>query len=474
MVLRMNETKSIQPRTGFAGPGIKALVVSALVLVFLIPLALVGGVVEDRRETRDKAQASILDPVGGKPALFGPYLVLPYEQWKNKKLVEGELLVLPETLSLSSAVKADERRRGIFSATVIDADVTLAGTITASVSEALPFGAKARWDLARICFELPDLRALADSPRLSFDGREIVLRPDARGGRAYDKAISAKAPAAPGTRLAFTADFKLRGGDSLSFLEPGGTVLAKMYGPWPSPSFFGYSAPSERSVSEEGFSSRWYMPESARTLPRVFDADGLKRIKLAESAFGVQLLDGVDAYDMSRRATRYGILFIIVPFAALFIFELLCRVRVHPVQYVLIGLGNCVFYLLLVSLSEIVGFGAAYAIAASACAAICAAYAGAAVRSRKGLLLLPALALLYAYLYVVLSSEDYALLLGAIGLLALLVAAMAATRKVDWYGARDKTAREAPDADADFALPAMGEADKALGEINGSSGDGEA
>jgi inner membrane protein len=190
------------------------------------------------------------------------------------------------------------------------------------------------------------------------------------------------------------------------------------------------------------------MPESSQSLPRAFDPAGLEEGKLREAAFGVELLDGVDAYDMAWRAARYGILFIIVPFAVLFLFELIARSRVHPVQYALIGLANCLFYLLLLSLSEILGFGPAYAIAAATCSLLCGFYAVAALKSKRGYFLLPALALLYAYLYAVLSSEDYALLLGSLGLLALLVAAMAVTRKVDWYGAGGKAERPATASDA--------------------------
>jgi inner membrane protein len=436
----MNETKVANRRPAFAGPGIKALIVAVLVLAFLIPLSLVQRIVEERRSTRDQAEASIIDPAGGRPGLFGPFIVLPYDLRKGKELVEGEILVLPDTLSISSSLTAEERSRGVFSATVMEADVALAGTLTASATDAAPYGARLRWDLARVGFELADLRSLAETPRLVWGGRELALHPDARGGRAFDKAISTRVPLVPGESLAFTAAFKLRGGSSLSFLEPAGTVVASISGRWPSPSFFGYSAPTERSVAESGFRARWYMPESSQGLPRAFDATGMERGKLNEAAFGVRLLSGVDAYDMAWRAMHYGLLFIVVPFAVLFLFELLSRSRVHPVQYVLIGLANCLFYLLLLSLSEIIGFGWAYASAASVCALLCGLYARAALKARQGFLLLPALALLYAYLYVVLSSEDYALLLGSFGLLVLLVAAMVATRKVDWYGGRDKGA----------------------------------
>jgi len=432
----MNETKIPNPRTALSGPGAKALIVAALVVAFLLPLTLVQRIVDDRRSTRDGAELSIIGPAGGEARLFGPFLVLPYELRKDKETVTGELLILPDSIKLDSTLSAEERKRGIFSAPILSADVEISGSITASAADAAPSGARLRWDLARVAFELPDLRSLAETPSLTWGGQELGLHPEARPGRAYAKAVSARINARPGESVPFSARLKLRGGKSLSFLEPSGSVRASISGTWPGPSFFGYSAPTERSLVNGGFSASWYLPESSQGQPRVIDAALLANASLSDAAFGVALLSGVDAYDMAWRAVRYGLLFIIVPFAVLFLFELLSRIRVHPVQYVLIGLANCIFYLLLLSLSEVLGFAWAYALAALACAGLCGAYATAALRTKKGLLMLPALALLYAYLYVALSSEDYALLIGSLGLLALLAAAMAATRKIDWYGSR--------------------------------------
>jgi inner membrane protein len=437
----MNEPKASNARSFLTGPGAKALMVGALVVAFLLPLSLVQRIVEDRRSTRDGAEASIIGPAGGKAALFGPFLVLPYELRRDKELVEGEILVLPDALSLDCSLAAQPRKRGIFSAPVLDAELAISGVLGAQAADAAPAGARLRWDLARVSLELPDLRSLAETPSLTWGGRELALHPEARGGRVYDKAVSAKVKAVPGESVAFSALFKLRGGRALSFLEPSGSVRASLSGTWPSPSFFGYSAPTERMAAKGGFRARWYLPESSQGLPRVFDPAGIERGKLGEAAFGVELLDGVDSYDMAWRAARYGLLFIVVPFAVLFLFEVLSRSRVHPVQYVLVGLANCLFYLLLLSLSEVVGFAWAYALAAAACIGLSGAYSAAALRARRGLLMLPALALLYAYLYIALRSEDYALLLGSLGLLALLAAAMAATRRIDWYGGRDRPPR---------------------------------
>lgn len=430
----MNDNAAFYSR--FAGPGAKALLVGALVIAFLLPLFLVQQIVDQRRATRDAAEESIIGPAGGRPSLFGPFLAVPYQLRRDKELVSGEVLVMADSMSLDSSLRSQSRTRGIFSAPVLEADLEIKGVLSAAAEDAAPPGSLLSWDQARLVLELPDLRALRETPIVSWDGRDLSLRPDAGEGRAYARAASGRVRVEEGKRYGFSAIVKLRGGRALSFLEPSGEVRASIRGDWANPSFRGYVSPTERELTKSGFSAIWNLPESAQGLPRAFDSKLLTQDEAAKAAFGVDLLDGVDAYDMAWRAVRYGMLFIVVPFAVLFLFELLSKARIHPVQYVLIGLANCLFYLLLLPLSEIAGFAWAYALAALACSLLAGGYSAAALKSRRGLLMLPALVLLYAYLYVALSSEDYALLIGSLGLLAMLAAAMAATRKIDWYKAK--------------------------------------
>jgi inner membrane protein len=438
-------------------PGAKAILVGLLVVAFLLPLFFVREIVDERRSSRDRAEASIIAPAGGKPGLFGPFVVVPYSMRRDKETIEGEIVILPDELSLKCVLTSEERTRGIFSAPILHASVELSGRLSADCGSAAPQGARLDWGAARVAFELPDLRSLAETPELVWNGAKLALRPDATNGLGYARGVSCAASLSSGGNQSFSARLELRGGRSLSFLEPAGTVRASVEGDWASPSFFGYAAPTERKVAKEGFSASWYLPESSQGLPRVFDSGDMPRDKLLESAFGVELLDSVDAYSMSWRAARYGLLFIIVPFAVLFLFELLARTRIHPVQYVLIGLANCLFYLLLLSLSELIGFDLAYVAAALVCSSLCAAYTTASLRSRRGFYLWPALALLYGYLYVALSSEDYALLIGSLGLLGLLAAAMAATRKIDWYGKSAPPGAVSTKAAPDDAAPIAGE-----------------
>jgi len=438
----MSEHARIPSRL-FSGPGPKALVVGMLVLCFLIPLAMLRGLVEERRGVRDLAEESILGPAGGRPELFGPFVVVPYTLVRGKEQVEGEIVVLAEELSATASLSAERRRRGIFSAPVLAAGLEFRGSFNFDSAGAVIPGARLRWREARVAMELPDVRALRDTPVVAWEGAELPLRADVGAGRAYNRSLSVPlagtAGAAPGARRDFTARVPLRGGRSLRLLEPAGTVRLALSGNWSSPSFEGYLSPVSRSVGREGFEASWFLPESAQPLPRAVDAQALSAALARESSFGVTLLDGVDGYDSAWRAVRYGILFIIVPFAGIFLLEVLAGAKVHPVQYILIGLADCLFYLILLSLSELLPFAAAYAAAAAACSILASWYTAQVLRARRGWWLLPALGGLYLYLYAALRSEDYALLIGSAGLFGLLALAMYATRRVDWYGSRADT-----------------------------------
>jgi len=422
------------------GPGLKAIAIAFLTLGFLIPLALVGELVDDRMDYRDEAVASIVEPEGGEPALLGPYLLVPWTRAVGKdQTVSGELALFPSRLGVNGTLPTSARVRGLFEAPVLRAELDLEGSFdpaAATNSAALPPGATLDWSRARLRFELPDTRSLAEPLRVSLGGAAISIESEPRQGFAWASAIGAAAgfgPVPPPGALGFSARVVLRGGLSFRLLAPSGEVRVGLAGTWPSPSFRGFVSPVERAVGEAGFTAAWYVPSSAQSLPLAVEPESIGRGFAERTAFGVDLLPGVDAYAMSSRAVRYGLLFVVVPFAVLFLFELLAGARVHPVQYALVGLADAVFFLLLLSLSELLPFGAAYALAALACSLVVALYAVSAIRSPRGFLMLPVLAALYAWLYVSLSSEDYALLLGSLGLFALVAAAMLLTRRIDWY-----------------------------------------
>ncbi len=258
----------------------------------------------------------------------------------------------------------------------------------------------------------------------------------------YEGAIRAQLPAGtvgaagrqPGRAVEFSLRLSLRGGKSIGFLPFGEETRVKLESPWPSPSFVGSFLPARPEVGPDGFKADWYVLSLGRSYPQAWLAGEVEPKNLSASRFAVDLLIPVDAYLKSERSVKYGILFVLLPFIALFLYEVGTHVRVHPMQYLLVGLAECLFYLLLLSLSEHMAFDLAYLASAAATVALVSVYASAVLRGwRRAAVVPPLLAAAYGFLYAALQSEDYALLIGSLGLFVLLAAVMLLTRHVDWY-----------------------------------------
>ena len=234
--------------------------------------------------------------------------------------------------------------------------------------------------------------------------------------------------------IPFSFEIALNGGGYLGFLPLGGETSVRVRSSWKSPSFIGSFLPATRELSAAGFDASWKILSLARIYPQRWHAGELDAGTLLRSAFGVNLMTTVDSYMKVTRAAKYGILFLLLPFLTLFLFEVFAARRIHPLQYLFIGFSECVFYLLLLSLSEHISFWPAYIAASAASTGLITAYTCAVMKSwKRGIAILPVLATAYLFLALVLQSEDYALLVGSLGLFIILAAVMMLTRGIDWY-----------------------------------------
>jgi inner membrane protein len=238
--------------------------------------------------------------------------------------------------------------------------------------------------------------------------------------------------------LAFSLTLTIRGSGSIGFLPVGARTDVAVAADWPHPSFVAPHLPADAAISDDGFSAAWQISRFARALPQawtsdVASADTLRR-ELDTGAVVARLVDPVDHYLKSERSVKYGVLFVILIACTLFVFETLSGLRFHPVQYAMVVAALCLFFLLLLSLSEVVGFGAGYGLAATSTVALLGHYVSAIARSRaRGIALAGLLGLVYGALFVVLQSEAHALLLGSGLLFASLALTMLLTRNLDWY-----------------------------------------
>jgi inner membrane protein len=288
------------------------------------------------------------------------------------------------------------------------------------------------WDRAVVKIGLTDLKGLREPLQWS-DGVPFT---HGKGGDAlFAQSIEAPLPLSSPSDpvVAFDLSLVLAGSRGLKLMPVGSETTVHVTSPWPSPSFSGGYLPAERKVGASGFEARWKILEVGRHFPQSFTNESVMA-QIEEDAFGVKFLLPIDIYQLSTRSVKYASLFIFLTFTVFFLFEVLAGLKIHPVQYLMVGLSLAVFYLLLLALSEHIGFTAAYAAGASVTVGLISLYVQAALKrpARVGVLA-AILAGLFAYLYTVLRAEDYALLLGSLGLFAILTVVMMVTRKVDWY-----------------------------------------
>jgi len=426
---------------------LRLLLIGFLVLLLLIPAAMIGGLVSERRARRSGAVDEVTAKWGRLQVMTGPALVIPFlvrrvELDKNGKQVVREetrhLTVLAETLAVRGEIESEVRHRGIFSVPVYRLRLEVSGRfVRPEFSDWNVAAADVRWDRAEIGVGISDARAIQERTDLTWNGRAISFLPGTGAFDLADTGIHAPlAGAPPSAAFDFTFPLVLNGSVGVYFVPFGRETGVTLKSNWPDPSFQGNWLPAKRTVTDRGFEASWSIPFLGRNYPQAWTSEAKMAETVEASRFGLDLVTPVDEYRMAERSTKYAGLFILLTFATIWLIEVLGRMRVHPIQYLLVGAAMCLFYLLELALSEHLGFASAYTVAAVAVVALIASYSLAALNSpRRAGIVGGLVAALYAYLYVLLKNEDYALLIGSVGLFLMLAAVMYLTRRIDWHAA---------------------------------------
>jgi inner membrane protein len=420
----------------------KVLGIGFLALLMLIPLVQVQGLIGERSEMRYHAISSIAQSWGREQNLGGPVLAIPkrtrVQNNNGWTTVSSTEIVLPDTLDIHGTLAPEMRSYGIYSAPVYTAELKLSGSFLGRDIKALA-GTETTylWDRADLLLPVSDVRGIRRVGALRFAGTEYTFGPSECGvGHLNAIAIPLDLSKLDGETLPFALEMTLAGTQSLQLLPLARHTEAALSSPWPDPSFDGAFLPAERHISAQGFDARWQVLDLNRSFGQHWQQDAQRSQDLNSAAFGVNLYEPASVYQQNERAGKYGVLFIALTFVAFFLFEVLKKLRVHPVQYLLVGLALTTFYVVLLALSEQVGFAFAYLAAAASVVLLVSGYAAAVLRERRaGAMLGGVLALVYALLYGLVVSEQYSLLMGAIALLAVVGALMYLTRRVDWYAA---------------------------------------
>jgi len=424
---------------------LKMAMVLGLTLAILVPLMMVRGVVHERQQYRRQAVADIARSYAGAQTFAGPVVVVPYEEVVEveesgrlvRRAVQRQWTFFPEVLEIDGGLKPGIRRRGLHEVRVYEWH----GSASAAFELAIPAdpGNLRRIGRPYLSYVIGDVRGLVGRPSLRVDGRRVTIEqgPGDGDGEGLHAALD---PLQPGHKRSIRTELRLvlAGTERFALVPLGDQNRFSLASSWPHPGFDGRS-PGTRSIDADGFTAGWSIPGVASNAQQRYLAGWPGTVAGADASapidtVSVSLVDPVDVYSTTDRATKYGLLFVLLTFLGFFMFEMIRQLPIHPIQYGLVGLALAMFFLLLLSLGEHLEFGWSYLVAAAACIGLITFYLSAVLRGvRRALGFAAMLTTLYAALYGLLVSEDNALVLGAGLLFAILAAVMVVTRKVDWY-----------------------------------------
>lgn len=430
-----------------------------LMALLLIPLEMIGGLVTGRQHLQTQVESTVAASFAGPQRAIGPLLVIPYiereiavstdaQGRELKRTIEHqrEVLFVPERLSYEGAAEVEAKYKGLYKALVYQTKGVWRAQFEVPANLGLDISqASVTIGNAYLAFGLCDVRGLRSAPQVSWETQPLTVSNGAKLGGLGDgfHAEIGRLDVRAAHRFQTVIDMDLAGMRSLAFAPVGKTTVVQLRATWPHPNFGGRFLPHSKRIDEHGFTASWEVSHLASKNDELLKR-GLKEPQLLET-FDVSFIEPVNIYQQAERAVKYGVLFVALTFAAFFLFEILKDLRIHPLQYGLVGLAQAVFFLLLVSLSEHVPFPMAYLAASAACVLLIGYYLSHVLGGKwRGVAFAAKLAVLYGVLYGLLLSDDNALVLGSLLLFLALAAIMVLTRRVDWY--QLGAARKAPPA----------------------------
>lgn len=418
--------------------GVKLLVIAGLSLALLIPAFMVGDVIREREMTRNKAVMEIGEKWGGKQQIAGPILTIPLR--KQLKDDKGNVITsiryahfLPDTLNIKGNVSSHVLHRGIYEAVLYKSKLNVTGTFSFPVIEGPDIAREdVMWKDAFLSLGITDMKGIRDSINIKWDHADFTANPGIESSDVLVSGVGAKVPLAETKKsYSFSINVDLNGSQEIKFIPVGKETGISITSNWPAPSFQGSYLPEKREVSKKGFTAEWKILHLNRNYPQKWLN---KSYDIYPSALGINLIMPNDEYQKTTRTIKYALLFISLTFMSFFSIESLYKKTLHPIQYLLVGFALVLFYTLLLSLSEHIAFGYSYLIASVSTTVMITAYSKSMLSSKFfASAICCLLSVLYGFLYVLLQVEDYALLLGSIGLFAVLGLFMYLTRKIDWY-----------------------------------------
>jgi len=444
---------------------VKLFSIGFLIIILLIPSSWIGDMIVERQQRAEQVMSEVADKWSGSQTISGPVLVIPYRKQEvidhgkeGKEIREHveKAFFLPEQLDIIGTINPEILHRGIFDAVVYESALEIRSNFSQpdfknlSIAEDMVL-----WKDAYMIFGITDLRGISDNPTFVVGEKTFGAEPsndigvsvrrtmnNANSEGTYEIPEPRNSPSSNGIIVklnwenpAFNENVKiklnLKGSRRLDFVPAGKTTTVKLSGPWSDPSFDGEFLPTTREVSESGFTASWKVLHFNRPFSQQWTENNQQ---LSGADFGIKLLIPVDQYQKSIRTSKYGVLIILLTFVALFLVEITQKIRIHPFQYILIGAALTIYYTLLLSFSEHIGYNLAYIIASLATVILISLYSISFLQNtRLTILLSLLLVIFYTFIFVIILQQDYSLLLGSIGLFLIVGLLMYFSRKVSWY-----------------------------------------
>ncbi|MEM6878699.1 MAG: cell envelope integrity protein CreD [Bacteroidota bacterium] len=435
----------------------KLITIGVLLLFLLIPALLLDALIYERLSLRDQAQTEVSSKWGLQQTVGGPVLSVPYTEYKTND--EGEQEVdrrgyahfLPELLNIDGQLSPENRYRGIYVVVLYNTKLQISGQFGELNEASLNLQAGAlQWDQALITLGISDMTGINSAINIEVDSQSYRMGPGTITNDIFNSGASIPVDlSGDRTDLNFKLELDLNGSAALFFRPFAKTTQVQLNGNWSDPSYAGQFLPKDRSLDGDQFTARWEVLELNRNYPQQgvgnfipnveeyinYARDYRNYTSYSDSdQFGLRLLLPVDEYKKTERSTKYAMLFVFITFLTFFFIEVLNKQRLHPIQYLLIGAAVILFYILLLSISEHLNFNKAYWISCVAIAGLITSYSWYILKNTKlTILVAGVLLLLYLFFYSLLQLQDYALLVGSLGLFLILATIMYLTRNVDWY-----------------------------------------
>ncbi|MGB0429907.1 MAG: cell envelope integrity protein CreD [Bacteroidia bacterium] len=415
---------------------VKGLIIILIIILLLIPTGSIKRLIYERESRQNEATSEVVNKWASAQQITGPIISVPakrvlIDQYGNETVQIRYLHILPEDLKINNTVNVTKLKRGLFNISVYENQCLLTGEFKLpNFKNLLAPNEKIEPNEAILNIGISDMRGIKNKMEIELNNDKFNLKP----GPFCNDVIST------GLHYPFTLDsietfsfnlpITLKGSSNLSFVPLGRSTEVTMQSEWQDPSFYGSFLPDSREISANGFTASWKIID----LNRNFGQYWFGAKNLSSAKFGVEFIQPVDHYSKSLRSVKYAVLIICLTFIAFFFIELLQKIKIHPIQYVLVGFALVIFFLLLISISEHLTFNLAYLISSLSVTALIAAYLKPVLKSLKSVLLSSGLvAAGYGFIFITLQDQDYALLIGSIGLFVTLSAIMLLSRKINFY-----------------------------------------